>query len=109
MRGEVGRIRRRVGGEERGRQEEDMEESGGKGRRRKWGEEERRGEGGEGKRRWEGKIGGRVGRLIILSTLQQLHMCAGSTSGVSTSVVCQALCEFQGCRKRSSASWSGYS
>ena len=28
------------------------------------------------------------------------HMHAGSTSGVSTSVVCQALCEFQGCRKR---------
>ena len=37
MRGEAGRIRRRVGGEERGRQEEDMEESGGKGEEEKVG------------------------------------------------------------------------
>ena len=51
---------------------------------------ERRGKRGREEERWEDNN-------VDTTTA---HMHAGSTSGVSTSVVCQVLCEFQGCRKR---------
>ena len=69
---------------------------------------ERRGRRGREEERWEGRFEGEWEMNYHVDTTTA-HMHAGSTSGVSTSVVCQALCEFQGCRKRNSANSSGYS